>query len=482
VTDTPWFLVVKQDQEEIYAHLSLKVHTLVILISLLMVIAVLGFTLILHQQKVFFLKRELAGRATAEEALRESERTFRDTVENLSEGLYNATLEGRLLNHNKSFNRIFGFDPVQDLRGLLLTEYWQNPGARQDFIESLSANGSVNLYQVEAKTSQGDPITVLVSSRLVKVAENEEPYYKGFILDVSDRIRAEQALRKTLDLAERSRRALLSAYEDLKRSETALRNFNTELDRRVHERTAQLEASNKELESFSHSVSHDLRAPLRAINGFSQILAEEFADQLNDEGRRLLGVISGETKRMGKLVDDLLAFSRLNRQDAVSVRLDMTVLACDIYYELVRLAPERDIRFECHPLPDALGDPAMLRVVLTNLISNAIKFTGPRNPAVIEMGSLAENDRTVYYIRDNGVGFDMKYAGKLFGVFQRLHSVKEFEGTGIGLSLVQRVIQRHGGQVWAESKVNEGTTIFFTIVNATTEVSPAADTPDTGAP
>lgn len=482
VTDTPWFLVVKQDQEEIFAYVRLQARAILFIVSLLLVIAILGFTLMLHQQRVLFLKRDLAGRAAAEDALRESERTYRDTVENLGEGLYNATLEGVLLDHNKSFNRIFGFDPGQDLRGLLISGFWQNPEARNEYIQSLSATGVVNQYQIEAKTHRGDPITVIVSSRLVKDSDDQAPYIKGFILDVSDRVRAEEALRKTLDLADRSRRALLSAYEDLKRSETALRNFNAELDRRVHERTAQLEASNKELEAFSHSVSHDLRAPLRAINGFSQMLAEECANQLNEEGRRLLGVISGETKRMGKLVDDLLAFSRLSRQDAASVRVDLSALANDIYRELIRLVPERVIQFECLPLPDVLGDPAMLRVALTNLLSNAIKFTGPRNPALIEMGSLVKNDQTVYYIKDNGVGFDMKYVDKLFGVFQRLHSVKEFEGTGIGLSLVQRVVQRHGGQVWAESEVDKGTTIFFTIINTRTETDPGAHHPASGTP
>jgi len=197
-------------------------------------------------------------------------------------------------------------------------------------------------------------------------------------------------------------------------------------------------------------------------------LTEDFSGQLGDEGRRLLGVISNETKRMGQLIDDLLTFSRLTRQAVKPANIDLAALAAQVFKELADRVPERAIQFECKALPSVQGDPAMIRVAITNLLSNAIKFTLPRNPAVIEMGCFRQDEQTIYFVKDNGVGFDMKYAGKLFGVFQRLHSIDEFEGTGVGLSLVNRIIQRHGGRIWAESKINEGATFFFNIMHTTT--------------
>jgi signal transduction histidine kinase len=241
------------------------------------------------------------------------------------------------------------------------------------------------------------------------------------------------------------------------------KRYAVELEQRVADRTAQLEAANNELEAFSYSVSHDLRAPLRAIDGYDRILLEDYADRLDDEGRRVLGVISSETHRMGQLVDDLLAFSRMGRQKQEISEIDMTALAQEVFVEHAALAPKRTLQLKLEPLSPARGDRAMLRVVLVNLLSNAIKFTQSRNPAVIEVGSRREDGQTVYYVKDNGVGFDMRYASKLFGVFQRLHSAEDFEGTGVGLALVQRIVHRHGGRVWFEAKVNEGAILFFSL-------------------
>jgi light-regulated signal transduction histidine kinase (bacteriophytochrome) len=229
------------------------------------------------------------------------------------------------------------------------------------------------------------------------------------------------------------------------------------------DRTAQLETANQELESFSYSVSHDLRAPLRAIDGFARILEEDHTARLDDDGRRVLGIICGEAKRMGQLIDDLLAFSRMSRQHVESAQIDMPVLAQAVFDECAAHAPGRQLRFKARPLPPAQGDRAMLRQMLANLFSNAIKYTRPKAVAEIEIGGRTEGEENLYYVKDNGVGFDMKYAGKLFGVFQRLHDEAEFEGTGVGLALVQRVIHRHGGRVWAEATLNEGATFYFTI-------------------
>jgi PAS domain S-box-containing protein len=239
------------------------------------------------------------------------------------------------------------------------------------------------------------------------------------------------------------------------------------LEQRVQERTAALEAANQELESFSYSVSHDLRAPLRAIDGFANILLAERRERLDAEGHRLLGIVCGEAKRMGRLIDDLLAFSRMSRQAMKSESVDLGALAQAAYEECAAQAPGRQIGFNLLPLPPAHGDPSLLRQVLVNLLGNAIKYTRPRPVAKIEMGGRAEGAESVYYVQDNGVGFDMKYAQKLFGVFQRLHSEDQFEGTGVGLAIVQRVVLRHGGRVWAEGQVNQGARFHFALPRKT---------------
>ena len=224
-----------------------------------------------------------------------------------------------------------------------------------------------------------------------------------------------------------------------------------------------LQHANREMEAFSYSVSHDLRTPLRAIDGFSRILEEEYAGTVDAEGKRLLGVIRRNTVTMAQLIDDLLAFSRLSRQPIASMEVDMSALARQAFAEASRGAGDRNIEFLMHDLPRATGDAAMLRQVFANLLSNAVKFTAPRAAARIEVGSETAGGETAYYVKDNGVGFDARFADKLFGVFQRLHASHEFEGTGVGLAIVQRVVQRHGGRVWAESVVAIGSTFHFTL-------------------
>jgi len=261
-----------------------------------------------------------------------------------------------------------------------------------------------------------------------------------------------------------------SAAETMKAQKAALagekiRLLNEELERRVKDRTAQLELANKELEGFSYSVSHDLRAPLRAIAGFARILNQEHAGVLDAAGLRLLQIISDNVGKMGQLIDDLLAFSRLGRHELKITALDMGPLVGEVAAELQEATGGRPIDWLLEPLPRVPGDRALMRQVWFNLLANAVKFTRQQERPVIAVGCRQEGDETVFYVKDNGVGFDMKYVGKVFEVFQRLHSDEEFEGTGVGLALVKRIISRHGGRVWAEGKVGGGAGFYFTLPN-----------------
>jgi signal transduction histidine kinase len=244
-----------------------------------------------------------------------------------------------------------------------------------------------------------------------------------------------------------------------------LRQLNAGLEARVRNRTAQLDGANKELEAFAYSVSHDLRAPLRHVAGFSDLLASRSADRLDEKGRHYLERISSSVRQMGSLIDDLLQFSRTGRAELEATRVDMDELLREALAPLQLAADGRDIVWALEPLPHVEGDPALLRQVWTNLLDNALKYTRGREPARIDVraldGDAAQED--VFVVADNGVGFDMRYVHKLFGVFQRLHSSAEFEGTGIGLANVQRIVHRHGGRVWAEAELDQGASFYFAL-------------------
>jgi light-regulated signal transduction histidine kinase (bacteriophytochrome) len=240
-------------------------------------------------------------------------------------------------------------------------------------------------------------------------------------------------------------------------------NEHKNIEEALKERTTQLEAANRELESFSYSVSHDLRAPLRAIDGYSRMILRKQGDKFDEETKQKFNAIRSNVQMMGQLIDDLLSFSRLGRKEIVMSKLDMDGLIRDTWDELQILNPDKLTSFEIHPMPLSVGDRTLIKQVFNNLLSNAVKFTKTRDTVLIEVGGYARESENVYYVKDNGVGFDMEYYDKLFGVFQRLHPADEFEGTGVGLAIVQRIIHRHGGRIWAEGKVDEGACFYFTL-------------------
>ena len=266
---------------------------------------------------------------------------------------------------------------------------------------------------------------------------------------------------------EKEKRAaeLLIANNELKKAEFHIVELNVSLEQKIIERTSQLEAANKELESFSYSVSHDLRSPLRAINGFTQILVEDYADKFDKEGKIVINEIIVNSIKMGQLIDNLLEFSHIGKQNVSIANVNMKELIESVIVELRQQEPSRKIRIIFTKLHNIKGDYNLLKQVFINLVSNAFKYTGKLDEAVIEIGSSKDKKYITYYIKDNGAGFDMLYYDKLFGVFQRLHSTTEFEGTGVGLAIIQRIVSKHGGKVWAKAKVDEGACFYVSLPN-----------------
>ena len=358
----------------------------------------------------------------------------RSLIEANPDTMINIKQDGSIQDVNEAMVIATGKDRKQ-LIGQDFSSYFSDPEKARIGYQKVFADGSVKDYELQMLHRSGSSLDVLFNA---KIFHNETGDVAGIIAVARD-------------ISER------------KRLERELNNLNESLEKRVTERTAELKAANEELEAFSYSVSHDLRAPLRAVDGFSRKVMLAYGDKLDQEGLRLLGVVRQNAVRMGKLIDDLLAFSRLGRREMHFVAVSMQDLAESSATELIELEPERQINFSCEAIPPCLGDPAMLKEVWMNLLSNAIKFTRQNNPAQIHVGSRIEGEFTIYWIQDNGAGFDMAYADKLFGVFQRLHSQEEFEGSGVGLALSQRIIHRHHGRIWGESQIGQGATFSFTL-------------------
>lgn len=403
--------------------------------------------------------------------LLEQEKMFSDAIISSVPGLlYLYDADGHLLRWNKRHEELTGYS-AEDLDHFYILDWYRD---EPEDIERITQGVQRALVEGYA-SAEGNLICKNGEKRLfdftaVRLDLNGKVYFTGIGIEITERRRAEQEvqaaqieLRKLLADTEQSRQALLSLVEDLKISEDKIMTLNTGLEQRVAERTSQLTAANRELEAFSYSVSHDLRAPLRAVNGFTQALLEDYGGQLDEQAQQYISRILESSLKMGKLIDDLLNLSRITRADFNLQQIDLSAMARQIAAELGEKFPERQVEYIIDEDLLVSGDGNLLEIAMRNLIHNAHKFTEKSEQARIEIGQVNEAGRTVYFVRDNGAGFDMEYAGKLFTPFQRLHNPDDFAGTGIGLSIVQRIIARHGGKIWPDAAVGRGATFYFTI-------------------
>jgi PAS domain S-box-containing protein len=385
--------------------------------------------------RVLVIMQDVTERVQAEAARRQSEdmfaRMFRASplpvcITRLADGTY--------LEVNDAFVEQFG-RPRERMLGHTSTEVgpWPNADERKRWTDALRAAGRVRDFQATLLSRTGEPRSVLIFAE--KFDLDGENCILTVLYDHTDRWRAEEEVRR----------------------------LNAELERRVQERTAELTAANRELESFAYSISHDLRAPLRGIDGFSQLLADEYRSRLDAQGIDYLDRVRRAAQRMGTLIDDILELSRVTRQEMRRVRVDLSQMAAELLEERARTEPEHRVEVLIAPGCKAFGDPQLLRVMLQNLLENAWKYSSKQPAPRIEFGQETSDGETAFFVRDNGVGFDMQYADRLFTPFQRLHRPEEFEGTGIGLATVARIIRRHGGRIWTNATPNHGATFRFTL-------------------
>ena len=375
---------------------------------------------------------DITERMRIEEELHKSEEKYRLLFQNAQIGMYRSKIDGSaFLDVNDKFAKILGFSR-EELLGTEGRIRWANPEDRGNMIKRLKEYGGIlTNYETQVLAKNGDIREVLASIEL----HPNEGSLDGTMMDITERKKAEEEIKK----------------------------LNESLERRVRERTNDLQISNKELEAFAYSVSHDLRAPLRTIDGFSHALLDDYDDKLDVQGKDYLRRVRAATQMMAQLIDDMLKLSRVTRTEMNIEKVNLTQIARSVINELQKSQPERFINIKIADGLEDTADSRLMRLALENLLGNAWKFTGKQAEAVIEFGATKEDERKVYFIRDNGAGFDMAYVDKLFAPFQRLHTMEEYPGTGIGLATVQRIINRHGGRVWAKGQVGKGATFYFSL-------------------
>lgn len=379
---------------------------------------------------------DITDRKKIEEALVESEDKFKYIFDHSVIGK-SITMPTGEINVNQSFCDMLGYsrEDLQKIKWQDIT-HPDDIELTQNVLKSILSGKSASARFIKRYIKKdGNVIWTDVGSALRRDINGNPLYFLTVINDITDRKKAEEMILQ----------------------------LNAELEQKVIQRTELLEAANKELEAFSYSVSHDLRAPLRSIHGFTNILLEDYESKLDEEGKRICGIISSSTMQMGELIDDLLNFSRIGRSSMNPGLIDMTRLANTVFVEIADEKEKEKTTFKIVKLHKVYGDLNLLKQVWKNLIYNAIKYTSTNSTPEIEIGSRRKNGMVIFYVKDNGVGFDMKYKHKLFGVFQRLHSEQEFEGNGVGLAIVQRIIHRHNGKVWAEGEVGKGATFYFSL-------------------
>lgn len=362
-------------------------------------------------------------------------------VESSDDAIIGKDLAGKVVSWNAGAERIYGYDAGEMVGSSILRLLSPDrPDEERQILEN-AKRGETRLYETVRIRKDGKPVDLSLAVSPIRDVQGNVVGVSSIARDITERKRAEEQILR----------------------------LNAELEHRVQMRTAELTAANQELEAFTYSVAHDLRAPLRHIDAFTRILQEDFAGSFPPEAAQLLDTIRRGSESMSRLVNDLLNLAHVGRQEMKKERVSLNLLIEEVIAELARETQGRGIEWHITQLPPTVGDPGLLKQVFANLLSNAIKYTRPRSRAVIEIGLRTMNNERIIFVRDNGVGFSMKYAAKLFGVFQRLHRAEEFEGTGVGLAIVERVVKRHGGRIWAESEINQGATFCFTLGGLETE-------------
>jgi len=428
IANSPWFMVSRVDIAEIYGPLRERLSIVVMLAGIIIFTSGICLNFLWQQRNFRFYMQKLEI---------ESEKAWlKDIIE-------------------RSLNEIYIFDPKTLLFKFVNTGAKRNIGYEMDELLKMTPVDIKPEYNLKTFKEAIEPLVNDEKEIIIFEAIHQRKNGSQYLAEVH--------LQLVKTTPEKLFLAIINDITERKTAENKISELNSTLEKKVVERTAQLESSNRELEAFAYSVSHDLRAPLRAIDGFSKFLSEDYGNKIDEEGKRLIGVIRTNAQKMDQLISDLLSLSKVSRSEINSSEIKMKNIATSVYNESISQNDLEKFEFIAGNMPDAFADAILIKQVWRNLISNAIKYTMKSKTKKIEIGGYAENNELIYYVKDSGAGFNPEYIKKLFTVFQRLHATEEFEGNGVGLAIVQRIISRHGGRVWAEGKLNNGASFYFSL-------------------